>query len=520
MPDDQPSPPPGASSSAPEFGDRRLGRPGVAWTFILLMVAGLVALPFIQPDRARTTSEEDLDKVAIRVMQKQAKLFAAAVAEERQDDPDASPPPFLVGQAEALNAGGVEQRLRYAILAYELKGPKAAREALDEVGRIIEQRGDDAGDGRPEDAEYPADDRRTLAILQTLYAEENVTTGDRDGKTWPLPGIDALSESQRALLQEELGWFGELALDPTATWSEDEVEALQDEVVPMVVGMIMLLGFILLAGFSGLVGLVIALVLAFLGRLRSRLGPRAPHAGVYAETFAVWMVVFFGLQMFAAPMVGGIAPDYALLGVFVAFFLSLIALAWPVARGVPWSRVRSDIGLTAGERPALEPAVGAAGYAMMLPIVAIGLGLTFLLIQIVSWIAGGSGDQEAVSVPVHPILGEVLGDTSSFFQILLLAAVAAPVVEEIAFRGVLYRQLRDGTRPMGTGGSIVVSGLVSAVIFAIIHPEGALAAPAKASIGFSLALLREWRGTLIPAIIVHAINNGLLLIALRILLGG
>jgi len=228
MPDDQPSPPPGASSSAPEFGDRRLGRPGVAWTFILLMVAGLVALPFIQPDRARTTSEEDLDKVAIRVMQKQAKLFAAAVAEERQDDPDASPPPFLVGQAEALNAGGVEQRLRYAILAYELKGPKAAREALDEVGRIIEQRGDDAGDGRPEDAEYPADDRRTLAILQTLYAEENVTTGDRDGKTWPLPGIDALSESQRALLQEELGWFGELALDPTATWSEDEVELVPE----------------------------------------------------------------------------------------------------------------------------------------------------------------------------------------------------------------------------------------------------------------------------------------------------
>ena len=78
------------------------------------------------------------------------------------------------------------------------------------------------------------------------------------------------------------------------------------------------------------------------------------------------------------------------------------------------------------------------------------------------------------------------------------------------FRGVLYRHVRDATRRAGIGG-FLFSAIVVNTIFAIVHPQGLFAAPALAmALAFGFTLAREWRGTLIPAMIAHAINNALM----------
>jgi membrane protease YdiL (CAAX protease family) len=76
---------------------------------------------------------------------------------------------------------------------------------------------------------------------------------------------------------------------------------------------------------------------------------------------------------------------------------------------------------------------------------------------------------------------------------------------------VLYRHLRGATAGAGRTASIVLSGLVSAFIFAVIHPQGWVAIPALMSLALAFVILREWRGTLIPCMIVHGISNFLVM---------
>ena len=56
-------------------------------------------------------------------------------------------------------------------------------------------------------------------------------------------------------------------------------------------------------------------------------------------------------------------------------------------------------------------------------------------------------------------------------------------------------------------------------IFAAIHPQGALGIPVlmAPAIGFTAA--REWRGSLVPSMTVHALNNGLVLLLLILTAG-
>jgi len=59
--------------------------------------------------------------------------------------------------------------------------------------------------------------------------------------------------------------------------------------------------------------------------------------------------------------------------------------------------------------------------------------------------------------------------------------------------------------------------LVSASIFAAIHPQGQLAMPALAGISLGFCITREWSGSVLPGMVAHGFHNGLLL-ALNLLL--
>jgi uncharacterized protein len=87
----------------------------------------------------------------------------------------------------------------------------------------------------------------------------------------------------------------------------------------------------------------------------------------------------------------------------------------------------------------------------------------------------------------------------------LLIVVAAPIAEEIFFRGFIFGGLR---RRLAFPGAAVLSGL----IFGVFHFTGADSigvVPQLALLGFALAWLYEETGSIYPPIAVHAVNNAL-----------
>ena len=78
--------------------------------------------------------------------------------------------------------------------------------------------------------------------------------------------------------------------------------------------------------------------------------------------------------------------------------------------------------------------------------------------------------------------------------------VWAPLVEEVAFRGVLYGTLRT---KMGVGPA----ALLSAAIFAFVHGYGAIGLASVFWSGLIWALAYERTGSLWPATLAHGVNN-------------
>ncbi len=109
--------------------------------------------------------------------------------------------------------------------------------------------------------------------------------------------------------------------------------------------------------------------------------------------------------------------------------------------------------------------------------------------------------------PSHPI-ESFLSRQSSVYDILLiyfLAAVQAPVLEEIFFRGIIF--------PICTRkfSSVWVGAIISGFIFAIIHPQGPSLWPVLTAMGAMLAFVTYHTKSIIPSICIHAIHNTLIL---------
>jgi membrane protease YdiL (CAAX protease family) len=93
---------------------------------------------------------------------------------------------------------------------------------------------------------------------------------------------------------------------------------------------------------------------------------------------------------------------------------------------------------------------------------------------------------------------------------LVFAGFAVPIAEEIFFRGVLYRWMRDKW-------GVAVGALVSGIVFGAAHLEPATAVPAMI-LGIALALIFEKSGSLWPGIIIHILNNATAVVLLYALL--
>jgi len=488
--------PPGESTQTPTTSSGPRGRAGIAWIVIAFMALLTIGLHLIPQDADAVDGE---DPIGLLMMQMQAQYIVGSTTFAGNADK------FYEESKVTLDVGTLGQRQRFVVLAAELQGGAEAGRLLDELDGLIE----DESRAEPDPFEPSARELAIQAVLRKLYPASEESDA---------PPSERLSAPEQELLLSEFGWFGELALSSDAGESErDAILAPARRVAFVLLGSV--IAMILAAG-CGLVGLIVIVVLAFSGKLGHGFEPGAAHHGIYAETFALWMVLFLALQ-FAAGLMAYVVPSLALVWAAGGFLLSLVVLAWPRIRGVDWVDVKRDTGLILGRTPIVEPAIGVGGYFMALPLLAVGIGLTLLLITIQTFLAGPVETFAPLNSPAHPIVLELAnGGLLMKLQVLLLASVAAPLVEETMFRGVLYRHLRDASAHLGLTVSVLLSGTINAFLFAAIHPQGWVAIPALMALAYSFLLLREWRGSLIPSMIVHGISNGLVMLMLISLLGG
>jgi len=390
-----------------------------------------------------------------------------------------------------LRGGSVTQRLSLIILTGEMLGPAAASENLEQLSEVV------ASSKR----ELPPWQSAQIDTLTRLYQ-------DHEKEAWNAPSV---SEEERNSLNQRLGWFGLLAITPDNSPLTEQRKEIEQSAMIVTAALVFVSCVGLVLGSLGFFGGLMLFGFAISGRLRSRLDAGAPHGGVYAETFAIWMILFILLGI--GVELAGLPPAWGLPLQGVAMFGSLLALLWPVLRGIPWRSVAYDIGWT---RPPkwYEPALGVACHLCTAPLLLIGLLLTLGLMGLVGLMPGEGGDPLApVQAPTHPVVNWI-GEAgwAGKLAIFVLACIAAPVVEETMFRGVLYRHLRDATASWRIAASVAFSALVNGVVFAAIHPQGVVAIPMLTAIAVGFSLSREWRGSLVAPMTAHAFNNGVLML--------
>ena len=470
---------------------RRRGHPlamVAAWLVIVAITTALVLMHSLlsgtAPPASTQPNPDSVEMLMTRV-QAQYMVGAAAVAPGQEL--------VLLNQAEmALNVGTLEQRLSFVALARELGGAEVAAEKLQQLYDLLLEL----------QPELSAEQQELLRIM----AKINGTPGD---------DVE-LTAQEKSTLEAHLGWVGKLAIthaEPDLTTLRSEVMGKARAVAFSLIGVAILIGML---GFAGFIALMVMFVLVAIGRVQMRFRRAIPDAGIYAETFAVWMILFVGLQVVVGLAMGS-EPNLA--ASLVLFFVSLVALAWPVFRGIPFGDMRREIGWTTGRGVFVEIGAGLASYAMTLPLLAVGLGMTLVLMGISGALSGEAAEPfDPQGYPAHPIVELVSGPGwTQRVLLILVASVAAPIVEETMFRGVLYRTLRNVGGYWPRALSVIVSiGFVS-LIFAAVHPQGLVAIPALGALAAGMALAREWRDSLIAPMVLHATSNGIVMTLLMVI---
>lgn len=511
-------------SAAPADAEIVIARPAGnrGWSVAAWIVVGLVTSLVIVAQMFASSQDEQAapgpSELETSLLELQGKLLVGAKAllpessDEEAKKAKASQAESFYRQTGDWKQGSLDQRLRLVVLAGELVGVRQAQKELKELRSELRkpkiqassppQTGADGAAskaaqngaqsaGTNEDRVRAAS--RLAAILSRLYS-------DYARSAWQAP---SLSDSDRQMLRTDLGWFGELALAPEQSPDKSARSAAVGQArltmaVAMVAG-----GLLLAVASAGLIGLVLFVVLFTSGKIGPALATPSGNGGVYAETFAAWMVFHVGASIVSTILFAGEPPLWAAIA---SFLVGLSALAWPVLRGIPWSQVKRDIGWVRGRSGWLEPLWGVVGYICTMPLVFAGVLMYSALVKIADQFTDGKASQ---TPPTHPIVDWISdGAWGQIALIVLLASVCAPILEETFFRGVLYRHLRDATWKWRLGASILFSSLFNGVLFASLHPQGLLAVPMLAAIALGLSLQREWRGSLIAPMVAHGVNNG------------
>ena len=356
------------------------------------------------------------------------------------------------------------QQLRAIPVVAELKGKDEALERLSVFvgGNAESELNDDA------------------AVLRTIYTE----------------GVESVSDENAQRLVDRHEWFGELALTyDLGSTDAKRVSAVAPGLRTIAFAIVMVicaLGFLI----GGVALFIMAIVMLSRRRIRSGyMVAEHPSTGArtaYLETVVIGLFLLVGLQVVASIIQSAGGPDLG----HAMLWLVLPAPLWPLLRGVKWPELKLALGLHCGRGFWRECGCGVLGYFAGLPVLFAGVVLMFVFKLISELTAPDEG--------AHPIVTTLPSSPGIWFILFLFSMLCiwAPVVEELLFRGAFYHHVR---RRWGA----VLSALFVGFIFAAIHPQGFLTIPPLTALAFNIAMVREWRGSIIAPMALHAFNNGI-----------
>lgn len=314
-----------------------------------------------------------------------------------------------------------------------------------------------------------------------------------------------------------LGWFDHLLRERLYRHAGDVAAAereLADARSTAITSMAAAFGFLGLLAIGG-VAWLIAMFHPATRRVWTALAERSREPGTLTDGEAARLLVVFATFLGVALLLGPATRFVGLPRPSTPLGSALQALGGEATVAVVVFLVHRALALGKGAPP---PALGFEGSRLKR---ALGRGaLVYLLLLPAIFLVliplGALFDRLGIPTQSHPIVDHLNAAASSPAAIavwLLVAAVAAPLLEEAVFRGALQRALRHR---FGGRWAIVLSSLM----FAVIHPQVGLGLVAILVIGLVLALLREHERSLWPSVVVHALNNGVTLaLALGMLSG-
>jgi membrane protease YdiL (CAAX protease family) len=143
-----------------------------------------------------------------------------------------------------------------------------------------------------------------------------------------------------------------------------------------------------------------------------------------------------------------------------------------------------------------------AGLAVGAASIPLSLGAERIAVAVIGAVVG-TARAEAMSEQEHltDVLAGILQrplTTAQIVWIVLLVCVLVPIGEEMFFRGFVYGTLRRW--------GVVAATILSALFFGAVHQQIVHFLPIVI-LGVILAVLYERTGSLLPAMVVHAVNN-------------
>jgi len=454
----------------------------IAWAVIATVVLGTfgaVLYAQLNPDLVESTDEGmSLDLVQVNMVGKML-VGQSIMAGDNGKSASAS--------LADLNQGPLDQRYAYTVLVNEFRGPEEALKELAEIDKAVDEH-------EYEPTENEGRIRKLVGGLLEQYESE-----DLDSSFMPV--------DDQEFIKSELGWVGKLLLYPPESPNEDDRKELTGQASMSMMVLVLVCVFLFFVFCLSLAAIAFVMYLMSSNKIQPEFNPVSHNGIIYVETFAIWMVAFFGLQYGMVYTMDWL-PE-AIVGFIIPaiFFLSLLVLVWPVLRGVPVGTLLKDIGWEM-KNPFVEVFYGAVAYLASMPVLVGAFVVSMMVMQVVLW-AQPQGEFSSAGAG-HPIVEQFAdGNSQMILVALLTACIAAPIVEETMFRGVLYRHLRELSPAKRRAASVIFSAAFNGLIFAAIHPQGLAGIPVLAAIAICMSLAREWRSSLVASMTMHAIHNTL-----------
>lgn len=214
--------------------------------------------------------------------------------------------------------------------------------------------------------------------------------------------------------------------------------------------------------------------------------PRAWGLRDVVLMFALWLLVALGGLGVLVLLPEGVATDPWVV-------VALVVLPWPVLLGWPLL-----VTARRGRGPVRELRLRCTWRQARVGVLG---GLVAMVCALV--VAGVTAEVtgEVPTSAAGDVVGDLLaGGLAPVVVLAVLAVVGAPLVEEVAFRGLLYGALEKA------GRSAVTCVLVSSVAFALFHFEPERM-PLLLVSGVVLGVVRARTGSTGAAVVAHVVNN-------------